>query len=76
MFNMNSFYGIKVLKLHYLYFFLTKTPIKKSKNLSCVTRPKCDKMQIHIKNYKKLKSKSCPNYATVIIEFCLSISLE
>ena len=51
---MNPFYCIKVLELHAIcVFFLTKTPVKKSKNLFCVTWSKWDKMQIHIKNYKK-----------------------
>ena len=53
MFNINSFHPIKVLKLHYLCFFSTKPTVKKSKNLYCLTRPKQDKMQNYIKNYKK-----------------------
>ena len=48
MFNINSFYGTDVLKLHYLCFFM-KTTLKKSKNLFCVARPKRDKIQNHIK---------------------------
>ena len=39
MFDLNSFYRIKVLKFRYLCFFFTKATVKKSKNLFCVTRP-------------------------------------
>ena len=76
MVNINSFYHIKVLELR--YFFFTKTAMKKSKKLYCVTRSKWGKMQNQIKKTtkKQLKINLYPNYATVMIEFCLFVSLK
>ena len=53
MFNIDSILLHKSFGNEPFVLFVAKTPVKKSKNLFCVTRPKRDKMQIHIKNNKK-----------------------
>ena len=76
MFNLNSFYCIKVLKFHYFCFFYENNCKKNRKTYFVSQRLNEIKCIITSKLQENLKLNPYPNYAVVFTEFCLFISLK
>ena len=76
MFNLNSLYRIKVLKLHHLCFFYENSCKNIEKLILCHKASMRQNAKSRQKLEENLKVYPYPNYAVVIIKFCLFISLE